>query len=751
MPTKKVTRKRRTHSVRYRRDDEEYYKPKPEYGDIKVFGNLLSRAKDKTLDEWEDADNIDKQKMMLEYIRTYGAKSNFANKYRNRYFPDGKPNYNKFRNEVLLSDYVKSSNFNNGSKTAKAVRGLFVKRYKDEIEDSQYYKNALPSLKEKFLKKFFKESEDITDRIYDKEMSLIKRREFKTKLTPKTQKIIKKFSGKGSEADQYQDVLNNPKEFIARLQSEVAVGNLSKREASDHYKRIFGDKPDEEIWSAKEMPTEPYKFNTTKASRISAALNYSHNDIKTMKKKQPLTMALEHHIRNDSQLNALPIEEAITKLDGRKIKWNEIIAFNEGKSLSVNPILKHAKEIGIEVTDLPRGKVFTKKSKSKSLGYKSSGGGGSGFSTSRGRTASSSSWFGSSSATMTPSGDVKVRKEKGKISKTLGKAKDKTWGRIHPSPNQRARDYEKKYKGHMPQEMLDQGKTYMQKTKGPVGWLQRRLKDREAKRMAIDPNYKAKKRQEFELDKGIQAAKILKAQKEAKAITRAATSPWYGAYYRFSKYTKWIALTAILVAILFIPMGMFYVLGWALAVAVVALFQFIVWVFMEIWLLLAQVVVAIVGLVGQTVTMFINWIGGGVGGVLNQDYKPFEHQLVRDMLMFERDSAGNWVVYTFTDTGGKTQLLTWGALNLTPPSFLKLDLFKPTTFDTDTIIAKIIPPLTDFFRWLYSPIAERYTGWISDPLTPWYWPGVIIGIPAVLIVVGIIILWRYMKRKYQMA
>jgi len=101
-------------------------------------------------------------------------------------------------------------------------------------------------------------------------------------------------------------------------------------------------------------------------------------------------------------------------------------------------------------------------------------------------------------------------------------------------------------------------------------------------------------------------------------------------------------------------MGMFYVLGWALAVAVVALFQFIVWVFMEIWFLLAQFVVAIVSLIGQMVVMLINKVGqalGGIVGVKGQDYELFEYQTVQNMLMFEKNAAGDWVVLTYNDVG----------------------------------------------------------------------------------------------------
>jgi hypothetical protein len=195
---------------------------------------------------------------------------------------------------------------------------------------------------------------------------------------------------------------------------------------------------------------------------------------------------------------------------------------------------------------------------------------------------------------------------------------------------------------------------------------------------------------------------------------------------------------------------MFHVLGWALAVGVIALFQFIIWVFMEFWLLIAQMLVAIVSLIGQAFTMLINYAGTALSNQLGQKYKAFDYQTVQNMLIFERDKAGNWVVYTFNDPStGKTQILTWGALNLTPPSFMKLDSFMPTTFNTECVASYIFPPIQTFFTWLWGPIATRYTAWISNPATPWYWPGVVIGVPIILTIIAIVLIWRFVKFRYQ--
>jgi hypothetical protein len=268
-----------------------------------------------------------------------------------------------------------------------------------------------------------------------------------------------------------------------------------------------------------------------------------------------------------------------------------------------------------------------------------------------------------------------------------------------------------------------------------------------ARKMAVDPTYMKNQHSKWMLEKGIAEAKLIRAQKESQRQIRAASSTWYSGWYRFSKYTKWIAAAALLVAILFLPMGLFYVLGWALAVGVIALFQFIIWVFMEFWFLVAQVLVSIVGLVGQAFVMMINWVGQTLGGALGQTYKPFDFQLVQNMLMFSQDSAGVYHVFQYTDTGGQKEILTWGALNLTPPAFLKLESFRPPWFDPSTIFGHIVPPVQAFFNWLYGPIAVRYSAWIADPATPWYWPGVLIGVPVIIAIIVIFLIYRFMKRR----
>lgn len=774
MPTKKVVRKQtrpvyvnKTRSVKYNKNykftsDDDSKKAKQDYLDN--FKTLLDDARKETKRTWDRASKEEKEEMILEFLLISGKTQD-----RNKYFSEGKPDYESFVDDVFNiskgTDYA-VVDIDNKSKKAKSVRGWFL-RHKDLDEDDKrilnrhtdYYSYLAASQKEKVKKEIKKLRQKI--------------QRDSLQLTPSILEEIKKSVKTGSPDDKVKKILEDPEIFRKHLATKVAIkgSGINANRAREMWEAIYGYESDlpknyfEEVAKSPPDYLTREAFDEPKAKIVAAAVGYDSE----AGKKSPATKALMGFINKDDELSGVPVEQAIKGLDGKTITWSEIVAYNNGKVPSIGPIKKKFNALGLSIEGIPEGKTGKAKKKKrfgslhKSSGYVSSGSyGGSSYS-SGGSKVSPKSWFSRNVYATDRTGNVKGKKQRGRISQAFKKAKDKTVGAIHPKPKDRVRDFDKKYGDYLDKDILEEDKMIMGKTKGVSGWVKRRLAERQASRLVTDPAYREKKIAERELDKGIRVARILKAQREAQAQQRAATSPFYGAFYSFSKYSKWIALTALIIAILFIPMGMFYVLGWALAVAVIALFQFIIWVFMEIWFLLAQAVVAIVGLIGQVFIMVINWVGRAISGVLNQPYTPFEHQLVQNMLMFERDPAtGNWVVFTYTDLSGLTEaeiaegagrreLLTWGALNLTPPAFLNLELYKPTEFDTNPIIGHIIPPLRNFFSWMYTPIANRYTNWITNlPAEEWYWVGIIIGVPAILIIIGIILIWRYAKRKYQM-
>ncbi len=257
----------------------------------------------------------------------------------------------------------------------------------------------------------------------------------------------------------------------------------------------------------------------------------------------------------------------------------------------------------------------------------------------------------------------------------------------------------------------------------------------QAKKMYRDPAYRAKIQAKREAGKGYYEARLERARRESQRRMKAAKSPFWRAWYGLS-HNLWVLIGVVLaIAILFLPIGMFHVLGWALAVGIVSLVMFIIWVFIELWWMIAQALVAVINLFGQVIVGVFNYIGGAIAGALGQSFTPFQHILVQNMHIVERGPNGERIILG----------ITWGEWNLIPPSFLKLDEFMPREFDTDVLIVKLWPALRSFFNWYTNPIAERYTAWIST--APWYVVGATIGIPIALIIIAIVVAALYVRRK----
>jgi hypothetical protein len=254
------------------------------------------------------------------------------------------------------------------------------------------------------------------------------------------------------------------------------------------------------------------------------------------------------------------------------------------------------------------------------------------------------------------------------------------------------------------------------------------------RRMYYDEAYRAKQLAKKERRRGFYQAKLEKAMIESERRHKAAVSPWWRAWYGLTHNTKILVGVALIVSLLFLPIGLFHVLGWAIAVGVVSLVMFVIWVFVELWWLIAQGLVGIINLIGQAITSVFNWIGSSFTNAVGQSFTPFKHILVQNVKLV-------------STTGGRRTILgiTWGEWNLVPPSFLKLDSFMPTKFDTDVLITKIWPALRGFFDWYTKPIAEHYTNWISQ--AEWYHVGAAIGIPIVIIIIIVVVVILHIRRK----
>jgi len=358
---------------------------------------------------------------------------------------------------------------------------------------------------------------------------------------------------------------------------------------------------------------------------------------------------------------------------------------------------------------------------------------GSGVSSSRsgggGGTSKSKSLFSKEKVVETKPGKYEIRKEKGRIRSWFGKATKGKGTLVKtkvPYTKERKAYLYQKYKPAVGEKEAE----YLAAGKGTWPWSKYFGRKR-AERMSWDEAYRSQQMARKTKKEGWGRYKVERAVRESEQLQKVAASPWRVGFHKLSQRMTWLIVALLVIGVLFLPMGLFHVVGWSLAVGAVALINMLVWVFMEFWFLLAQGIVAVISFIGQAFVMLVNYIGMAIGGALGQDFHNFNFNLVQDL--------------TIPNIHGLLgQGETWGSINLVPPSFLKLDWYMPTVFDTDTLIAKIIPGISGFFNTLYGPIAERYTNWIAS--AEWYMIGVIIGLPIIiaLILIGVAIL---IKRK----
>jgi hypothetical protein len=326
-------------------------------------------------------------------------------------------------------------------------------------------------------------------------------------------------------------------------------------------------------------------------------------------------------------------------------------------------------------------------------------------------------------------GEVKSYKEQGRIGRAFSNAGETIKTKIKPT----AADIERKHKKEPYWTVMSES----QKKKLTVSrWPSRMAQVHKAKRMYgnDDYAYMIKRKERDKLDR--QSAKYIQTEREGEMRKKAASSAWWRLYYWGTHNVKVLLGIVLAIAVLFIPIGMFYVAGWALAVGAVTLIMFIVWVFMEFWWFIAQGIVSVINVVSQLFVGLTNWIGMTLLGRMGMSYTPMKYTLVENMRLAEIDPI----------TGQRRILgMTWGQWNLVPPSFMKLDSFMPKTFDTDPIIAKLLPAAKDLFNWFWGPIADRYTAWIET--APWYYCGAIIGVPLLLIIVAVVVIIYSMRRR----
>ena len=451
---------------------------------------------------------------------------------------------------------------------------------------------------------------------------------------------------------------------------------------------------------------------------------------------------------NPEALRAMEKGEDISRFKPSSVSYNELRQFYGGEVKTSD--LKRLQSHGIEIEGLPPDKmerlsnVSEKSSGGRTVSISSKVGRGGSTGTRKSSYSSGEGILGKGEITYV-GGKPVYHKKAGRIGSALHGVKTHLPGIRSAAEKEEARikKYREKEKAKKKiYEELKEAKEYQylsdeeKRLAAGGGRIGRWWTKRKGKVMYRDPAVRARKLAKQEEKKGVYEARLRRAQLTSEQRMRAATSPFWRAWYWISHNTMVIVGIALVLALLFIPVGLFYVLGWAMAVGIVSLVMFIVWVFLEFWWLIAQAIVSVINILGQIIIGFVNWVGGAIAGAMGAEFVPFEHVLIQNVGLVERDPT----------TGRRVLLgITWGEWNLVPPDFMKLDSFMPTTFDTDVILVKIWPGIKSLFDWYTGPIADRYTEWISE--AEWYVVGATIGIPIVLIIIGIFVAFWYVRRK----
>lgn len=571
-----------------------------------------------------------------------------------------------------------------------------------------------------------------------------KQKELKSGLTKNQWKFMKKVANKENwSADEIAQKINTEEGQQAiknQLKYDVGRGNLQQRSAETILEKL---KISGKI-NIKDLEIDSLSKTNQKALVGKAYLGYSSdtpNRISTfLWEKLKGTDGMSAAAKGD--------ESSLEQFKPKSVDYNDLRKHFDGQPTTGE--VKRLLEYNIDVTNLPPDvKKKLNKSDIKDKSSKSGGFLRRRSSSSSKRTSSKKSKYTykddehllGSKEVKWVGGKPKVIKHRGSISQKLHEAKAKVPGirtpeekrkKIKEKQKDRKKIEEERFKDYDEDDaytyLTKEEKKYLAKTKNPITkkWVEHK-----ATKMYNDPAYRAQQAAKKEERKGVYEAKLAKAQSDSRRRMKAATSPWWKAWYTLS-HNIWILIgVVLLLSMVFIPVGMFHVIGWAIAVGIVSLVSFIIWTFMELWFMIAQAIVALIGLVGQGITGAFNFIGNYVSDGIGYTFTQFNYQYVKDL---DIPRAEKVLGYGYT----------WGEWNLVPPNFLKLDSFMPETFDTKTILGHILPPVADFFEMVYAPIAERYLNWIAvaEPL----YVGTIIGIPIVIAIIGGVAIYYYYKK-----
>jgi len=204
------------------------------------------------------------------------------------------------------------------------------------------------------------------------------------------------------------------------------------------------------------------------------------------------------------------------------------------------------------------------------------------------------------------------------------------------------------------------------------------------------------------------------------------------AWNQMSMSMKALIALAFFVAILFVPWGLFYYAGWAIAAAVMFLISLIYWVFANLFNAIASGLIAVINGVA---TIFMGVIVRIVEGILS--------------LLF----VGGWSGYGWQQGRDLMNhaLLPYSSI-ATPPNLMNIQTPHWQPFFNTTLIAKLfehIPGLQafadSFNKYIGQGIGDAFAGFVS---TAPGWEVILVGLIPVYVVVGVLIFFYYKNREH---
>ncbi|RLG13811.1 MAG: hypothetical protein DRN66_03460, partial [Candidatus Nanohalarchaeota archaeon] len=196
------------------------------------------------------------------------------------------------------------------------------------------------------------------------------------------------------------------------------------------------------------------------------------------------------------------------------------------------------------------------------------------------------------------------------------------------------------------------------------------------------------------------------------------------AWSRINKNIRFLIFILTLVAILFIPMGIFRFVGWAVAAAGMFLISLIYWVFVNFFNSIAYIFVTIINGVARIFMQLIIWVVNGITSIIGAPAWVAGQKLANNVLI------------TYKEIATVPKLMTPVA---------------PKWTGNQTLIEWIVRDIAGIksfnLGFIWKPLGDRMATWCAT--APWYQLAIVGLMPIVILIVGIVALYWKAKREYE--